>query len=174
MWLSLQPHVIWMTIEAEPGVYDWRALDREVRQLQSLGLDITMVLSPIINAFGERRDEVRELVASYPSTTHFLREGIVAELQLYPHDETLPIWLDFVRAAVDRYDGDGANDMPDLIYQVRNWHFVEEYPIPELDDPAVYVELLKQTYTAIKDEDPQARVILAGLAGTESSGTSTP
>jgi hypothetical protein len=164
-WLSLQPHVIWMDIEAEPGVYDWSSLDREILRLQSLGLDITMVLSPIINAFGEQRDELRELAMSFPSVMHFLREGNLAELQLYPHGDTLPLWIDFVRAAVDRYDGDGLNDMPGLIFQVRNWHFVEEWPIPDVDDPVVYVELLRETYNVIKSEDPQARVILAGLAG---------
>jgi hypothetical protein len=164
-WLSLQPHVIWMDIEAEPGVYDWSSLDREILRLQSLGLDITMVLSPIINAFGEQRDELRELAMSFPSVMHFLREGNLAELQLYPHGDTLPLWIDFVHAAVDRYDGDGLNDMPGLIFQVRNWHFVEEWPIPDVDDPVVYVELLRETYNVIKSEDPQARVILAGLAG---------
>jgi hypothetical protein len=164
-WLSLQPHVIWMAIEKEPGVYDWSALDREVRALQAMDLDITMVLSPIINTFGEQRDELVEIVESYPSVMHFLREGPVAELQLYPHDETLPLWIDFVGAAVDRYDGDGSNDMPGLIYEVRNWHFVEEYPIPSIKDSAIYVDLLKVTYEAIKAENPNARVILAGLAG---------
>ncbi|MGB2983142.1 MAG: hypothetical protein WBC63_04690, partial [Candidatus Bipolaricaulia bacterium] len=37
-WLSLQPHVLWMAIEREPGVYSWSALDEEVRALQTLGL----------------------------------------------------------------------------------------------------------------------------------------
>jgi hypothetical protein len=164
-WLSLQPHLIWMAIEDEPGVYDWSALDREIRQLQSLGLDITMVFSPVINAFGEERQELTEIASSYPSIMHFLRESDLSDMQLYPHEETLPVWIDFVHAAVDRYDGDGTNDMPGLVFQVRNWHVIEEYPIPEIDDPTVYVALLQATYEAIKAEDPQAQVILAGLAG---------
>ena len=164
-WLSLQPHVIWFMVEQQPGVYDWSYQDKEVKELQALGLDITMVLSPIINAFGEKRGELTQLVRRYPSIVAFLREGNVAQLQLYPHDDTLPLWIGFVKAAVDRYDGDGENDMPGLKYQIRNWHFVEEYPIPELKDEKVYVELLKVTYNAIKGEAPNAKVILAGLAG---------
>ena len=164
-WLSLQPHVIWFTIENEPGVYDWSYLDREVNELQTLGLDITMVLSPIYNAFGEERTDLVRLVQGYASILHFLRQGDVADLQLYPHDDTLPLWVNFVRAAVDRYDGDGDNDMPGLKYRVRNWHFVEEYPIPGLKDEKIYVELLRVTCDAIKREDPEAKVILAGLAG---------
>ena len=164
-WLSLEPHVIWFAIEQEPGVYDWKSVDIDVVQLQALGLDVTMVLSPIINAFGEERQKIIDLKAAFPSETGFLREGNIDELQLYPHDETLPIWVNFIKKAVERYDGDGKDDMPGLKYAVRNWHFVEEYPIPEIDDAAVYTDLLKTTYEAIKSADPEAKVILAGLAG---------
>jgi len=164
-WLSLQPHVLWMEIEREPGVYDWSSLDEEVRALQALGLDITMVLSPLINAFGDLRDELVEVIAQYPSFIHFMRQGVGSEYRLHPQGETLPLWRAFVRAAVDRYDGDGENDMPGLRYQVRNWHVVEEYPTPSIPDERVYVDLLGQAYEIIHEECPGARVILAGLAG---------
>jgi len=164
-WLSLQPHVLWMAIEREPGVYTWTGLDEEVRALQALGLDITMVLSPLINAFGDERDEIVDVIAQYPSFIHFMRQGVGREYSLYPQGETLPLWRAFVRAAVDRYDGDGANDMPGLRFAVRNWHVVEEYPTPSIPDERVYVDLLAQAYEIIHDECPEARVILAGLAG---------
>ena len=164
-WLSLEPHVIWFNIEQEPGVYDWRSLDSEVKALQALDLDVTMVLSPAINAFGAEREEVAKLMAQSPSGTGFLREGDVSKLQLYPHNETLPLWINFIKAAVARYDGDGKVDMTGLRYPVRNWHFIEEYPTPELKDEKIYVDLLKVTYNAIKGEDPESKVILAGLAG---------
>jgi hypothetical protein len=163
-WLSLEPHVTWFSIEASPGVYKWSDLDSEVKILQSLGLDMTMVLSPIINAFGAERQQVTAEIAKYPSLGYWLRQGNAGELKLYPHDETLPVWEAFVKAAVERYDGDGQSDMPGLKYACRNWHFVEEYPCPELEDTA-YLDLLKTTYTAIKSVDPQSKVILAGLAG---------
>ena len=164
-WLSLQPHVLWMAIEREPGIYDWSALDEEVRALQALGLDLTMVLSPLINAFGEERDAVVNVIEEYPSFLHFMRQGEGPEYRLYPEGETLPLWRTFVRAAVDRYDGDGANDMPGLRFQVRNWHVVEEYPTPSIPDERLYVDLLSQAYAIIHEECPEARVILAGLAG---------
>ena len=164
-WLSLQPHALWMAIEREPGVYDWQNLDEEVRALQALDLDITMVLSPLVNAFGDLREEVVDVIAEYPSFIHFMRQGVGKDYRLHPEGETLPLWRAFVRAAVDRYDGDGKNDMPGLCYQVRNWHVVEEYPTPSLPDERDYVFLLGEAYAIIKDENPQARVILAGLAG---------
>jgi hypothetical protein len=164
-WLSLQPHVLWMAIEKEPGVYDWSNLDEEVRALQALGLDVTMVLSPLINAFGAEREEIVDVIAQYPSFLHFMRQGVGSEYRLHPQGETLPLWRAFVRAAVDRYDGDGSNDMPGLRFAIRNWHVVEEYPTPSLPDERDYVDLLGQAYGIIKEEDPDARVILAGLAG---------
>ncbi len=164
-WLSLEPHVVWMAIEQEPGVYDWSTVDVDVVQLQALGLDFTMVLSPIINAFGEERQKVIEMEKAYPNETGFLRNAHLDQLQLWPHDETLPLWINFVRAAVERYDGDGKNDMPGLKYAIRNWHFVEEYPCPEINNAQVYADLLKTTYQTIKSVDPQAKVIISGLAG---------
>jgi hypothetical protein len=164
-WLSLQPHVLWMAIEREPGVYEWSALDEEVRALQALDLDITMVLSPLINAFGSERNEIVEVIAEYPSFLHFMRQGVGPEYRLHPQDETLPLWRAFVRAAVDRYDGDGSNDMPGLRFQVRNWHVVEEYPTPSLRDERDYVFLLQEARAIVVEECPEARVILAGLAG---------
>ena len=164
-WLSLQPHVLWMAIEREPGIYDWSNLDEEVRALQALGLDVTMVLSPLINAFGDERDEVVADIDQYPSFIHFMRQGVGSEYRLHPQGETLPLWRAFVRAAVDRYDGDGSNDMPGLRFAIRNWHVVEEYPTPSLPDERDYVDLLGQAYQIIKEENPDARVIVAGLAG---------
>ena len=164
-WLSLQPHVIWFTIEKEPGVYDWSRLDSEIRAIQQLDLDMTMVLSPIINAFGEEREKIRQMARNYPSVMAFFRTGNVGDMKLYPHGKTIPMWSEFVRRAVERYDGDGTGDMPGLKYPARYWHFIEEYPTPTLKDTRAYLELLKITSKTIKSADPEAKVILAGLAG---------
>ncbi len=165
-WLSLQPHVIWFSIESAPGVYDWSSVDVEVKQLQEIGLDITMVLSPVMNAFGDERKQIAAMASKYSGLLEFLRESDAAkQYKLYPHDELIPVWISFLKAAVDRYDGNGQNDMPGLKSAVRNWHFVEEYPCPEIKDPRVYADLLKTTYETIKGADPKAKVIMAGLAG---------
>ena len=160
-WVSMQPVVIWANMESSPGQYNWTRLDREIAALQYLGLDCSVVLIPM-NAFGEKRAELAEYLQNQ-TVDSFLRTPESAALMLYPNNETLPVWIDFVKAIVDRYDGDSVNDMPNLTYPVRNWHFSEEYP--EFYIPAdVYVDLLKVTYPAIKQTDPQAKVILHGIA----------
>ncbi len=173
-WVSLQPHVIWFALEREPGVYDWSSLDNEVKWLQALGLDITMVLVPL-NIFGERRQELIHTIANkfamddYESLTSsfiaFVRSPESKTWQLYPHDEMEPLWTAFVQAAAERYDGDGVEDMPELKFPVRNWHYVEEYPMPDWGSVDAYIRTLKLTHDAITAAEPQARIILPGLAG---------
>ncbi len=78
-------------------------------------------------------------------------------------------WL---RAMVDRYDGDGSNDMPGLKTRVAAWEIGNEHDggcQGNLDDPELYVDLLATTYEIIKDEDPGSLVINGGaiaLKGT--------
>jgi hypothetical protein len=177
-WLSLQPHALWLTIEDSPGHYDWTSLDREVAHLQTFGIDFTMVVSPIVNVYGSARQEVMNLLAqevksgqyNNPSAAfiHLMRDDKIAtKYNMRPNDETLSYFVNFVKAAVDRYDGDGKNDMPNLKYAIRNWHLGEEWPEPSFSGPE-YIKLLKAAYPAIKAEDPQAKVIFPGLAGNYS------
>jgi hypothetical protein len=80
-------------------------------------------------------------------------------------------WLGGV---VERYDGDGADDMPGLEYPIRHWEVLNEPEMqgPELtffqEDSAAYLELLKLSYTTIKGADPSAVVLSGGQAGMQS------
>jgi len=177
-WVSLQPHVLWFDIEEEPGKYNWSELDKEIKELQALHLDVTMVVSPIINAFGEKREQVKERILEIQEERNydsfaaafiaFLRDYKGAtEYDLFPNNETMPLLINFIKAAATRYDGDGKDDMPGLEYAVRNWHIIEEFPTPEMD-VKLYVKILKKTSKAIKKIDKEAKVIIPGLAGNYS------
>jgi len=76
-------------------------------------------------------------------------------------------------ALVERYDGDGKDDMPGLKYPIKHWEVSNE---PSMQDDfhtffngssEDYIELLKVTYQAIKEADPAAKVLHAGVAGME-------
>ncbi|MGD8374437.1 MAG: hypothetical protein PVI21_06305 [Candidatus Woesebacteria bacterium] len=83
----------------------------------------------------------------------------------------------WVKAIVERYDGDGTNDMPGLKLPIKYWEVMNEPDLTWQSDlgegrltfykqgPTEYSELLKQTYTAIKEADPTAQVLIAGAAG---------
>ena len=69
--------------------------------------------------------------------------------------------------AVERYDGDGLDDMPDLKYPVRHWEIGTE---PDMQSPShtlfqgnseAYLNLLKLSYSTIKAADPNAVVLIA-------------
>jgi hypothetical protein len=80
----------------------------------------------------------------------------------------------WVRQVVERYDGDGQNDMTGLTMPVKYWEVMNEPDLPVtedgrlvfwLDTPANYAELLVSTYKVIKEADPTASVVIAGAAG---------
>lgn len=77
---------------------------------------------------------------------------------------------------VERYDGDGIDDMPDLDNPIKYWEINNEPdlspPPGEADKlqffvggPRAYAELLQKSYEAIKTADPEAKVIIAGASG---------
>ncbi|MFH0951689.1 MAG: hypothetical protein V1838_00680 [Patescibacteria group bacterium] len=85
----------------------------------------------------------------------------------------------WVTAVIERYDGDGINDMPNLPVKIKYWEVLNE---PDLNfgdtgpkgstlsffigGPGEYQQLLERTYRAIKQADPEAFVLLAGAAGS--------
>lgn len=80
-------------------------------------------------------------------------------------------YLTWVKALVERYDGDGVNDLPGLTIPIKYYEILNE---PDLNaqhldfyqgSPADYAELLIKTSKAIKQADPDAKVLIAGAAG---------
>lgn len=79
-------------------------------------------------------------------------------------------WIRFVRDAIDRYGPGGRLWLLNPVaprLELREWQVWNE---PNLrffwhgnPDPAAYAELLKITANAIREEDPAATVVLAGL-----------
>ncbi|MBU1130632.1 glycoside hydrolase family 44 protein [Patescibacteria group bacterium] len=85
--------------------------------------------------------------------------------QWSPPDKLVDDYIEWVKYGVERYDGDGYNDMPGLIYPVKYWQIDNE---PDLEADTVgdgysYAHLLKITYQAIKEADPEAKVLSGGI-----------
>ncbi len=86
-----------------------------------------------------------------------------------PHD--MDAYSRCVSALVERYDGDGKDDMPGLIYPIKYWEAGNEPGMQEdfdtffVGSPEDYLEVLKTTYQAVKEADPEAMVLHAGMAG---------
>jgi hypothetical protein len=76
-----------------------------------------------------------------------------------PGDEEA--YMDFVTACVERYDGDGKDDMPGLRTPVKYWQVCNEPPhgLPG------YPRLVEITCKAIKKADKDAKVLIGGATG---------
>ena len=94
-------------------------------------------------------------------------KGTPVELQKsYPYGREAE-WQTFVRAAVERYDGDGVADA-DPYVRVKYWQVMNE-PFGNLDTGNLtvdeYVKLVKLTAQAIREADPEARIVLGDTQG---------
>jgi hypothetical protein len=80
-------------------------------------------------------------------------------------------YRNFVIKLVERYDGDGIDDMPGLTVPIKHWEVMNEpeFSTGELiffqGDAADYYDILKTTYEAVKAADPEAYVVQGGMAG---------
>jgi len=178
-WASLQPHVMWFEIEHQPGVYDWSTLDEEIAWLQELDVDVTLVYSTFSNTFDQAlRQQIREELLSLRSQPDISTIGdawITWNRQLMgpekydlepdpfdEDDEMMDHFVAFAGALTERYDGDGIDDWEGLKYPLRVHHIVEEWPGPGLN-AKTYLGYLARLSPAIKQADPNAKVMIPGL-----------
>ena len=76
-----------------------------------------------------------------------------------PKDELM--YAAFVKATVERYDGDGIDDMPGLTNPIKYWQVGNE-PNSAITG---FAELQRITYTAIKEACPDCTVLIGGVPG---------
>jgi hypothetical protein len=87
-------------------------------------------------------------------------------------------WYRYVYSFVERYDGDGLDDMPGLSQPVKYWELWNEpdlkrFWVPPFDEPHQfdgtvqdYVRLQEVGYAAAKAADPEASIVGPGSAQT--------
>ncbi len=87
--------------------------------------------------------------------------------RVYPNSwqltESEEDYIHFVKAVVERYDGDGIDDMPGLQNPVLYWQ-VENEPDPHGDWQG-YAHIQEITYKAVKEVCPTCTVLLGGMTG---------
>lgn len=71
-------------------------------------------------------------------------------------------YTDFVKATVERYDGDGIADMPGLANPIKYWQVGNE---PSALWATGFAGLQRITYVAIKEACPACNVLIGGVAG---------
>jgi hypothetical protein len=136
----------WDTIEIGNGVYDWDVLDDILKQTDAYGLPVVL---RVYNAPIWRRPPPGDQATAPPANPNDIRE--------------------FMYRLVDRVEN---RDWRDRVAGYVIWN---EPNIPEQwggqpADATAYVSLLCAAYEGAKLADPDARIVSAGLAPTETGG----
>lgn len=133
-----EPYVFWFKVQPDLAspTYDFSFSDTQFGRVPA-----DMRILPIIAPQGQV-DEGYCLVNSY-----------------LPVDKEK--YIAFVKATVERYDGDGYNDMSGLTNPVKYWQVDNEPNTVK----SGFAELQRITYTAIKEACPDCIVLIGGVAG---------
>jgi len=152
-WVKI-PSVAWGKIETVPPkngkhFYRWNQLDKLVREYEDEGFHIQIVVKAACKwgakDFAPPPESWRK---SYP-----------------PKAEHLDDYSRFIRALVERYDGDGQEDMPYLKFPIRYYEIESEaqHKIFWEGTTGEYEKLLETAYEAAKQANPETKIILSGI-----------
>jgi hypothetical protein len=134
------------------GGYNWGRLDGWVQEWQAAGFEIQMVLRS------------QSDWATMPAYRTDLLGGF-GRASTPPKPDQWDAYGDFVRCTVERYDGDGATDMPGLRRPILDYEIESEAGVEIFWQGTAeeYLRLLKLAYGQVKAAQPRARVIASGI-----------
>ena len=155
----VRPHpgpFVWNNIEKEKGIFSWDKADKYVTYAQNHNQTTIATIWPYSN--WEQKSCKRKKGRS-PFGKRFAKYlSKPCSMENYKR---------FLLALVDRYDGDGQNDMPGLIKPIIYWEIMNE---PEFKmffkgTEDEFVEIFNFSSKLIKSKQKDAVIIMAGAAG---------
>ena len=155
----VRPHpgpFIWNKIEKEKGNFSWSETDKYVNYAQLHNQNIIATIWPHANWEQKSCKRKKSRSPFGKNFTKYLSKPC-----------SMNDYKNFVTKLVDRYDGDGVNDMPGLVKPIKYWEIMNE---PEFkmffkgseDD---FVEIFNFSSKTIKEKQKNAVIIMAGAAG---------
>ena len=155
----VRPHpgpFVWNQIENEKGKFSWEDVDQNVLYAQKHNQTILATIWP--HADWEQKSCKRKKARSPfgKGFTKYLSKPCSME-----------DYKTFLLKLVDRYDGDGSNDMPGLTKPIKYWDIMNE---PEFDmffrgSQEDFVEIFNFSSKIIKEKQKDAVIVMAGAAG---------
>lgn len=187
-WVRPHPGAfVWdMMQESKDGEIDFSFSDTEVKNYGKNNLGIVATIWPF--AAWDQKNLVNAADCKVESNDGFLpkndkkgRGSYLPEYRCNPSD-----WMayqTFVQKVVERYDGDGIEDMPDLTMPIKFWEIMNEPDLQYQNNmapkdgsnslnfykqgPDEYAQLLIKTSEPIRLADPEAKILIAGAAGAD-------
>lgn len=174
----VRPHpgpFAWDWIEKTKGSFDFSETDDWVKRIQKNNVTLAPTIWPFADwdqaACHSSTCQVTQVDQFYPENKKD-KEDIshgIPQSRCAPCD--YGAYKNFLGKIVERYDGDGLDDMPGLKIPIKYWEILNE-PEMNSDDlifykgtPAEYVEILKHSQVAIKSACPDCKIIQGGAAG---------
>jgi hypothetical protein len=169
---SRRTGMFWRKLEDPPGSgrYNWKLMDDMVKEAQSGNYNLVFVLK---TGNDRRISEPRCFGATSRSWS---KDKHLKSCPIKPEYE--PHWQRLISNVVERYDGDGKQDMPglkksfQLDIQIENeagssnfWYFNEKKDGKKA--ARAYIDLLKLSYEAKQSANPSTKLILAGIIHPE-------
>ncbi len=161
--------VLWENVEKEKGKYDFSFVDAMVRNFQRDNRILLLTIFPFAK-WDQDSCHGEEYLGTFPVPWGEVKIKVGKPCNM-------SAYASFLSKLVERYDGDGIDDMPGLRYPVKYWEIMNE-PAMQGDEPNLkffygtpeeYLEILKVSYETIKQADPEAKVLMAGMAGMQQS-----
>lgn len=157
----------WNVMEPAKGKYDWTIPDMLIKIAHEYDVNIIPVVWPY-TAWDQKGWEgtdrkLVELGGAMPTTAVDDSYPIPPRYDL-PHDvEAYSKWL---MAMVERYDGDGVDDMPGLRYPIKTYQFLNEpyhnHYWPSCD-PKIFAKFTKMTHNIVEKANPDCLIALTGV-----------
>ncbi len=155
----VRPHpgpFVWNNIEKEKGIFSWDKADEYVTYAQNYNQTTIATIWPYAN--WEQKSCKRKKGRS-PFGKRFAK--------YLSKPCSMDNYKTFLLALVDRYDGDGVNDMPGLTKPIIHWEVMNE---PEFrmffkGTEDEFVEIFNFSSKLIKSKQKDAVIIIAGAAG---------
>jgi hypothetical protein len=155
----VRPHpgpFIWNHIEKEKGNFTWEEVDKYVVYAQEHNQTILATIWPHAN-WDQKSCKRKKAKSPFGKRfTKYLSKPC-----------SMDDYKNFLIKLVDRYDGDGVNDMSGLTKPIKYWDVMNE---PEFkmffkgskDD---FIEIFNFSSKVIKEKQPEAVIVMAGAAG---------
>jgi len=171
----VRPHpgpFVWQWIEPSKGKFKWRLTDKWVKEAQRNDVSILGTIWPYADW---DQEACHTSSCEVGPNDIFLPNFGESEGSYIPPSRCAPCNIDdykeFLIQLVERYDGDGENDMPGLTNPIKYWEILNE---PEMESQSLtffngskeeYFQILKASYEAIKNACPDCQVLHGGAAG---------
>jgi hypothetical protein len=144
----------WNVIEPEKGEgYHWDVSDQVVQAANEAGMSVSALIQPFA---AWDQDSIPANCTAIDFAYYDYKAGTPTDWEAYQA---------YLSATVERYDGDGKDDMPGLTVPIKYWEIGNEYDGTcggDLNEAENYYELMQNSSEAIRSANPSAKVVTMG------------